>query len=284
MMPPVVRTVEELRATVGAWRARGERVALVPTMGALHEGHLSLLRAGQAEAERTVVSIFVNPTQFSPAEDFSAYPRTFEADRALLATARADLVYAPTAGTIYPQGFGTTVLVGGPAKAGLEDAVRPHFFDGVATVVAKLLTQAMPDLALFGEKDYQQLQVVKRMALDLDLPVRIVGAPTVREPDGLALSSRNVYLTADQRRTAATLPAVLRDAVAVLRTGATAADVLGRGRLALDDAGFLVDYLDLRDALSLAPRADATGAPARVLAAARLGSTRLIDNWAVPIG
>lgn len=281
MMPPVAHTVAELRAAVRGWRARGERVALIPTMGALHEGHLSLLRAGQAEAERTVVSIFVNPTQFSPAEDFSAYPRTFEADRALLAAGRADLIYAPDPGAMYPEGFVTTVSVGGPAAVGLEDAVRPHFFDGVATVVAKLLTQALPDLALFGEKDYQQLRVVERLALDLDLPVRIVGAPTVREPDGLALSSRNVYLSAEQRRTAATLPVVLRDAVAALRSGATAADVLSRGHAALEEAGFLVDYLELRDASSLAPRREATGAPARLLVAARLGSTRLIDNSAV---
>lgn len=281
MMPPVARTVEELRAAVLAWRSRGERVALVPTMGALHEGHLSLLRAGQTEAERVVVSIFVNPTQFSPAEDFSSYPRSFDEDRALLARARADLVYAPAAATIYPAGFATTVSVGGPARAGLEDAVRPHFFDGVATVVAKLLTQAMPDIALFGEKDYQQLQVVKRMALDLDLPVRILGAPTVREPDGLALSSRNVYLSAQQRLTAAILPTVLREAVAALRSGRMAAEVLPRSRAALEKAGFLVDYLDLRDAASLAPREGAAGAPARLLAAARLGSTRLIDNWAV---
>lgn len=282
MMPPVARTVDELRAATRAWRARGERVALVPTMGALHEGHLSLLRAGQAEAERTVVSIFVNPTQFSPAEDFSSYPRSFDEDLALLATARADLVYAPTAATIYPEGFVTTVSVGGPAKAGLEDAARPHFFDGVATVVAKLLTQTMPDIALFGEKDYQQLQVVKRMALDLDLPVRIVGAPTVREPDGLALSSRNVYLSSEQRVTAATLPAILREAVASLRSGMTASEVLPPARVTLHEAGFFVDYFELRDASSLAPRERAAaGLPARLLTAAKLGSTRLIDNWAV---
>ncbi len=280
--PAIVRTVEALRAQVAAWRAERERVALVPTMGALHEGHLALVRKARENAGRTIVSIFVNPTQFAPSEDFAAYPRTFENDCALLAAEGADLVYAPTAATVYPAGFSSAIQVGGPALAGLEDAFRPQFFAGVATVVAKLLLQSAPDDALFGEKDYQQLLVVRRMAADLDLPVRIIGAETVREPDGLARSSRNVYLSAAERAAASALPGVLAEGASALRQDGVNVDaILDRGRQALGEAGFIVDYLALRDAGTLAPVRAIGAAPLRLLVAGRLGSTRLIDNWAV---
>ena len=209
--PKITRTVATLRRAVAAWRGRNETVALVPTMGALHDGHLSLVRLARRRADRVVVSIFVNPAQFAPAEDFSTYPRTFGADLALLAEENTDLVWAPASvAVMYPDGFATRIFPEGPATAGLEDAFRPDFFKGVATVVAKLFTQVMPDIAVFGEKDYQQLKVVTRMARDLDLPVRVIGAATVREPDGLAMSSRNVYLTADERAAAPVLHRVLR--------------------------------------------------------------------------
>src|SRR6185503_7409865 len=194
--PKVATTVEALRRQLARWRDTGERVALVPTMGALHEGHLSLVRRARRRADRVVVSIFANPAQFAPAEDFSTYPRTFAADVAALAEEQVDLVWAPaTVAVMYPEGFATRIVPEGPAVAGLEDAFRPDFFKGVATVVAKLFMQVAPDIAVFGEKDYQQLKVVTRMARDLDLPLKVIGAPTVREPDGLAMSSRNVYLT-----------------------------------------------------------------------------------------
>src|SRR5947208_1108528 len=204
--PKIVKTVPSLRRAVAGFRARRETVALVPTMGALHAGHSSLVRLARLRADRVVVSIFVNPAQFAPSEDFSTYPRTFAADLAMLAQEKVDLVWAPAnVAVMYPQGFATEVAPGGAATAGLEDAFRPHFFTGVATVVCKLFTQVTADVAVVGEKDYQQLKVVSRMARDLDLPLRVIGAPTVREQDGLALSSRNVYLSADERAVAPTL-------------------------------------------------------------------------------
>jgi len=277
----IARSVAALRRQVAGWRAAGERVALVPTMGALHAGHLALVAAAQAQCRRTVVSIFVNPKQFGPREDFAAYPRPETDDLTKLAGAEADLVFIPTVNEMYPAGFTTSISLGGPAE-GLDGAHRPGHFDGVATVVAKLLIQAAPDAAFFGEKDYQQLLVVRRMARDLDLPVEIVGVPTVREPDGLALSSRNVYLSAEERRTAPSLHRAMSEAAAAIAAGALPAPVLAGAIAALGDAGFAVDYLELRDAATLAPLAGSPRQPARLLAAARLGRTRLIDN--VPVG
>ncbi|MGL4239617.1 MAG: pantoate--beta-alanine ligase, partial [Beijerinckiaceae bacterium] len=210
---PVADSISALRRRIAAWRKEGRRVALVPTMGALHEGHISLVKAARRRRCRIVTSIFVNPTQFAPTEDFSKYPRTFANDCRMLAEAGCDLVFAPGPADVYPEGFCTTVTLGGPAKAGLEDRFRPFHFDGVATVVAKLFTMARPDIAIFGEKDYQQLQVVTRMAKDLDLAVEVIGAPTVRDPDGLAMSSRNRYLSASDRAAASVMPQALKAAI-----------------------------------------------------------------------
>ena len=196
-VPRVVRTVPALRRAVAGFRRRNQTIALVPTMGALHDGHLKLVREGQRRARRIVVSIFVNPTQFAPSEDFGSYPRRFSADLKALAELKVDLVWAPTASVMYPDGFATRIAPEGTANAGLEDRFRPHFFGGVCTVVAKLFTQVTPDFAMFGQKDYQQLRVVTQMAKDLDLPVKVAGIPTLREKDGLAMSSRNVYLSAE---------------------------------------------------------------------------------------
>jgi pantoate--beta-alanine ligase len=274
-----VSRLDDLRAAVAAWRGRGERVALVPTMGALHEGHLSLVRIARQQADRTVVSIFVNPTQFGPGEDFSRYPRTLESDRARLGPA-ADLIFAPDVETMYPPGSATTVQLSGPATVGLEDRFRPHHFDGVATVVAKLLLQVLPDLAVFGEKDYQQLKVIERLVRDLFLPLRVVPGPTIREADGLALSSRNRYLTAQERSRAAQLYRTLQTCAAAIRAGSPPDESLASARATLAGAGFELDYLEARDADTLAPVADNAGA-LRLLAAAHLGATRLIDNIAV---
>ncbi len=277
----IVRGVADLRRTVAEWRRAGLRVALVPTMGALHAGHLSLVGQGLREADRVVASVFVNPTQFGPNEDFAAYPRQETRDAAMLAEAGAHLLYAPAVSEMYPDGFATTVTVTG-VSAGLCGDVRPGHFQGVATVVAKLLLQALPDVALFGEKDWQQLQVIRRMVRDLDVPVRVHGVATVRESDGLAMSSRNAYLTPDERRAAPTLYRVLSALADTLRGGdEAAAPHLARARAELEAAGFgPVDYVELRAAESLEPleRADR---PARLLAAARLGRARLIDNVAV---
>ncbi len=278
--PPVVTTVTDLRAAVSSWRKTGERIGLVPTMGALHDGHLSLVDLCRKHGARAIVSIFVNPAQFAPTEDFNAYPRGLDRDLDALSD-RADLVFAPAVAEIYPQGFVTTIRLDGPATAGLEDAARPDHFAGVATVVAKLLIQAAPDIAIFGEKDFQQLAVIRRMTRDLDLPVEIVGGPTVREADGLAMSSRNVYLGADDRAIAPTIHAVLQDCAAALRAGTPPDTALEAGRARLAEAGFEVDYLDLRDAASLERPAPGQDGPCRLLVAARLGSTRLIDNIAV---
>jgi pantoate--beta-alanine ligase len=270
-----------LARTLARWRARRERIGLVPTMGALHAGHLALVKRAQRRSDRVIVSIFVNPTQFAPTEDLKTYPRTFDADVAALARVGADLVWAPSAETMYPRGFATRVVPEGPATVGLEDAFRPHFFAGVATVVAKLFVQCDADIAAFGEKDYQQLKVVTQMARDLDLKTRIVAVPTVRERDGLALSSRNAYLSAAERATAPTLHRVLLACADKIAAGHPIAGALTEGRAALSDAGFIVDYLDARNADTLAPVQSAKAGPLRLLVAARLGKTRLIDNSAV---
>ena len=277
----VIRAVPSLREWVRPRHARGETVALVPTMGALHAGHMSLVDLARRQAHHVIASIFVNPTQFAAHEDLDRYPQSFDQDCAMLARQGVDGVYAPGVAAMYPDSFATTVDPGGPARAGLEDAFRPHFFRGVATVVAKLFSQSAADVAVFGEKDYQQLLVVRRLALDLDLPVRIVSAPTLREPDGLAMSSRNRYLSAEERRTAAVFPAVLARIGSALREGSEDADeLLDGGRRRLAEAGFTVDYLEVRDALTLQPWTGPTSGR-RLLASVRLGATRLIDNLGV---
>jgi pantoate--beta-alanine ligase len=277
---PIVRSLAPLRARVGAWRKAGETVALVPTMGALHRGHLELVRLAKARCGRAVVSIFVNPTQFAPHEDFDRYPRDEAGDLAKLATAGCDLVWSPGRLDMYPEGFATRIVPAGAAE-GLESEFRPHFFGGVATVCCKLFTQVGPDIAVFGEKDYQQLAVVRQMVRDLDLPLQIVGLETVREPDGLALSSRNAYLTAEERRQAPLMHRVITDVARAAAQGGDLAAALAVGKAALAAAGFKVDYLEVRDAETLRPVAGDAGRPLRVLVAAWLGKTRLIDNVAV---
>ena len=279
--PKVIRTVAALSRTLAQWRARGERIALVPTMGALHAGHLALVRRAQRGADRVIVSIFVNPAQFAPHEDLNTYPRTFAADVAALASLGTDLVWAPSVETMYPDGFTTRIVPGGPATAGLEDASRPHFFAGVATVVGKLLIQCEPDIAVFGEKDYQQLKVVTQLARDLDLKTRIVGVATVRDADGLALSSRNAYLSPAEHAAAPVLHRVLMDCAERIAARQPIAAVLSQGRATITQAGFVVDYLEARQAETLAPAASPADAPLRLLVAARIGRTRLIDNVAV---
>jgi pantoate--beta-alanine ligase len=280
--PQIAKTVPALRRIVAGWRDKGERVALVPTMGALHAGHISLVRLARRRADRVVVSIFVNPTQFAPTEDFSTYPRTFDTDVAMLAEEKADLVWAPAnVAVMYPEGFATRIVPEGPATAGLEDKFRPDFFKGVATVVAKLFTQVAPDIAVFGEKDYQQLKVVTCMARDLDLPLRVIGAPTVREKDGLAMSSRNVYLSAEDRAAAPTLHRVLRLCAEKIGEGHSVATILSEGREAIVRVGFALDYLEARHSETLAPVASVKDGPVRLLVAAKLGTTRLIDNVGV---
>jgi pantoate--beta-alanine ligase len=282
-----VRTVKELRGIVSRWRKAGETVALVPTMGALHEGHLALVELGKQRCDRTVASIFVNPTQFAPTEDLARYPRDEAGDLAKLAGAGCDLVWAPGVAEMYPDGFATRIVPAG-AAVGLESDFRPHFFGGVATVCCKLFTQVGPDIAVFGEKDYQQLQVVTQMARDLDLPLRVIGVPTVREPDGLAMSSRNVYLDAAQRQTAPVIHRAivwLADEVRGLDLRATPARIdklaATAGQMIIA-AGFdKIDYVAVRDAATLAAAEPAKSRPLRVLAAAWLGRTRLIDNVAV---
>ena len=276
-----MRTVAALRRAVLPWRRRGERIALVPTMGALHAGHLALVRAARRRARRVVVSIFVNPAQFAPNEDFASYPRTFDTHRTALEQMAVDLVWAPPVEAMYPPGFATRILPEGPATAGLEDKFRPHFFGGVTTVVGKLLIQCAPDFAMFGEKDYQQLKVVTRLAKDLDLPVKIVAVATVREPDGPALSSRNSYLSASERAAAPTLYRVLEDCAGKIARGALPARALDEGAAAIERAGFVVDYLEARHADTLAPLSSLADGPIRLLVAARIGKTRLIDNIAV---
>ena len=275
----ISRTLTNLRkAREGFGR---KSVALVPTMGALHRGHLALVKVARHRADRVIVSVFVNPTQFAPHEDFGNYPRMFERDIAALTEAKADLVWAPTADVMYPDGFATRIEPSGVAKAGLEDKFRPHFFGGVTTVVAKLFTQTQPDLALFGQKDYQQLRVITQMAKDLDLPLKIIGVPTVRERDGLALSSRNAYLSAEQRAAAPALHRLLKDCAAMIKAGETIDAVLADGRSEITRAGFAIDYLEARHALTMAPIATPKDGPIRLLVAAKLGTTRLIDNVGV---
>ncbi len=278
--PVVVRTVEGVRAAIAAWRRAGETVALIPTMGYLHHGHLALVGRGRALCRRTVASLFVNPIQFGPAEDLERYPRDEAGDRAKLQAAGCDLLYAPGVAEMYPSGFATAVTVTGVTE-GLCGAARPLMFGGVATVVTKLLLQTLPDVAVFGEKDYQQLLVVRRFVRDLDIPVRIEGLPTVREPDGLALSSRNSYLTAVERVQAPTLYRTLGWAAERLCEGAQAGPVLAEAAERILAAGFSrLDYVELRDAATLEPL-DRACRPGRLLAAAWLGRARLIDN--VPV-
>lgn len=280
----IIRNLSTLYDVTDAFRAAGERIALVPTMGALHDGHMSLVREGRARAERVIVSIFVNPTQFGPNEDFDAYPRTEAADVALLEAEGVDILWAPGVGEMYPAGFATGVSVSGIGDI-LDGAARPGHFDGVATVVSKLLGQVRPHVALFGEKDYQQLAVIRRLVTDLNLRAEIVGVPIARAGDGLALSSRNAYLTAEERAAAAALPRALHDAATSLREGVPVPTALAAARSAISAAGFSsIDYVTLCDAGTLAPLESLTG-PARLLVAARIGlgrannfTTRLIDN------
>jgi pantoate--beta-alanine ligase len=278
--PQIVHTVKTLDRAVAKFRVAGETVALVPTMGALHAGHLALVRRARRRAGRVAVSIFVNPAQFAPTEDFGNYPRTFDTDIAALRDEGVDLVWAPPREVMYPDGFATAVSVKGPAVAGLEDRFRPHFFGGVATVVAKLFAQARPDFAMFGEKDYQQLKTVTRMAADLDLKVHVVGVPTVREKDGLALSSRNVYLSPEERAVAPVLYRTLKDSAARIAAGKPVAQVMSEGSLAIEKAGFAVDYFEARNAETLDRAETVDDGPLRLLVAARIGRTRLIDNIA----
>jgi len=276
----IVRTVDALREAVRALRVDGGSIALVPTMGALHAGHMALIAEGRKHAVHVVASIFVNPTQFGPNEDLAAYPRREAADAAMLEKAGCALLWAPDVAAMYPQGFATTISVSG-ITAGLDGAARPGHFDGVATVVAKLFGQVRPDIALFGEKDYQQLAVIRRMAADLDLGITIIGVPTQRDDAGLALSSRNAYLSDEERVAARALPRALGEAAAAIIRGEPVADALAAARQRLSEAGFgPIDYVALCDAASLEPIASLRG-EARLLAAARIGRTRLIDNLAV---
>ncbi len=281
-MPPIVRTVKALRATVAGWRQSGERIALVPTMGALHDGHLSLVKLARRKAERVVVSIFVNPTQFGPTEDLSRYPRDEAGDRRKLAAAGADLIWAPSVETMYPEGFATKVMPQGAALP-LEGTFRPHHFGGVATICTKLFTQTAPDVAVFGEKDYQQLCVLRQLVRDLDIPVKIIGAPISREPDGLARSSRNAYLTADERGIAPAFHRALKGIAATVAAGGPVNKAIVVATRDLEEAGFhKIDYLAVCDAETLAPLPPKSKRPARVLGAVWLGATRLIDNVPVP--
>jgi len=280
-----VKTLDMLRTALAQLRARGGRIALVPTMGALHEGHLTLVRRAREEADHVVASIFVNPRQFGANEDLDAYPRQLAVDAAMLEAEGVALLWAPDVAAMYPEGFVTHVGVAGVSE-GLCGAARPGHFDGVATVVLKLFNQIAPDMAFFGEKDFQQLAVIRAMARDLDLTCphvdRIIGVPTVREPDGLAMSSRNRYLTADQRAAAAALPRAMGETARAIAGGADVAGALAALREALIATGFAsVDYAVLADSRSLAPLAALGSDPARLLVAARIGSTRLIDNLAV---
>jgi pantoate--beta-alanine ligase len=277
----IVRTVPALRRALDSLRANKATTALVPTMGALHDGHVSLVRLAKRRAARVIVSIFVNPTQFAPSEDFGSYPRTWKADLGKLAAEAVDLIWNPDVKTMYPDGFATRILTEGPATAALEDRFRPHFFGGVTTVVGKLFTQVRPDFAIFGEKDFQQLRVVTRMAADLDLGVKVIGSKTVRERDGLAMSSRNVYLSAEERQTAPTLYRAIEQTAKRLRAGDDIKAAMEGGVELITNAGFILDYFEARHADTLAPIASLKDGPARILVAAKLGKTRLIDNVGV---
>jgi pantoate--beta-alanine ligase len=279
--PQVLHTLAPLRAWISRTRSKRETIALVPTMGALHAGHLGLVRLARRRADRVVVSIFVNPAQFAPNEDYGSYPRTWDADITALSQLGVDAIWAPSVATMYPDGFATKIAPGGPALAGLEDKFRPHFFGGVCTVVAKLLLQVAPDFATFGEKDYQQLKVVTAMALDLDIPTKILGLRTLREKDGLAMSSRNAYLSADERAVAPTLYRVLTECAARIKAGHSIPATLGESEAQIEREGFAVDYLEARHAETLASITSIADGPARLLVAARLSRTRLIDNTGV---
>ena len=288
--PRVVRTLPALHRALARLRQAQQMqqghhahqtIALVPTMGALHQGHLSLVQLARQHARSVIVSIFVNPAQFAPTEDLASYPRDLDADLAALAGSAVDLAWVPATETMYPPGFATRIVPGGPASVGLEDKFRPHFFAGVATVVAKLFLQCRPDIAILGEKDYQQLKVVTSLASDLDLPIKILGAPIVRESDGLAMSSRNAYLSAGERTAAPTLHRVLMDSADQIARGAELVRVIEHGRAAIERAGFVLDYLEARNADTLRPVGSAQDGPIRLLVAAKLGRTRLIDNVAV---
>jgi pantoate--beta-alanine ligase len=276
--PMVVRTVPALRRAVDGLRARKATIALVPTMGALHDGHLSLVRLAKRRAQKVVVSIFVNPTQFAPTEDFSSYPRTWKADVAKLAAEKVDLIWNPDLKAMYPEGFATRIVPEGPATAGLEDRFRPHFFGGVATVVGKLFTQVRPDFAIFGEKDFQQLRVVTQMARDLDLGIKVIGSRTVRESDGLAMSSRNVYLSPEERPQATTLYRAMKESAKRLKAGEDVEATMANGAELITGAGFALDYFEARHAETLAPIQSMKDGPVRILVAAKIGTTRLIDN------
>jgi pantoate--beta-alanine ligase len=277
----IVRTVPALRRALDSLRAKKATLAMVPTMGALHDGHVSLVRLAKRRATRVVVSIFVNPAQFAPSEDFSSYPRTWKPDVARLAAENVDLIWNPDVKTMYPNGFATRILTEGPATAGLEDRFRPHFFGGVTTVVGKLFTQVRPDIAIFGEKDFQQLRVIARMAGDLDLGVKVMGSRTVRERDGLAMSSRNVYLSAEQRQVAPELYRAMQESARRLRAGDDIAAAMAGGAEMITGAGFALDYFEARHAETLAPIASVRDGPIRILVAAKIGKTRLIDNIGV---
>ncbi len=276
--PTLLPDIAALRTQTRLWRNAGESIALVPTMGALHAGHISLVEKAKTRAKRVVTTIFVNPTQFAPTEDFAKYPRTLEADIAKLAEAGADAAFTPAPDDIYPPGFCTTISLRGPATADLEDRFRPTHFQGVATVVAKLLLQALPDVAIFGEKDFQQLAVIRQMTADLDIPVEILGAPTMREADGLAMSSRNVYLSEEERAAAPMLHRGMSRAAQRIRDGEAMEAALAPARSRLMAAGFEIDYLEVRDATTLATVQGRYRKGLRMLIAARLGRTRLIDN------
>lgn len=278
---PVARSVADLRRQIAPWRKAGLKVALVPTMGALHEGHLSLVRTAKETCDKVVASLFVNPRQFAPHEDFERYPRDEAGDSKMLAAAGCDFLFAPERAAMYPDGFATNVIVTSVSTP-LEGEMRPHFFGGVATVVTKLLLQSLPDAAFFGEKDYQQLLVIKQLARDLDVPTAIIGCPTVREHDGLAMSSRNAYLSADERRIAGRMNAVLHDTIREVRAGEVSiAEAEAEASRHLLAAGFsMIDYVAIRDAATL-DRIENLDRPGRILSAAWLGKTRLIDNMAM---
>ena len=277
---PVLRHTHELRQLVQQWRRQGQKIALVPTMGGLHDGHLSLVRLAKQHANRVIVSLFVNPTQFAPHEDFDSYPRNEERDWHKLGTVHADAMYAPDVDEIYPEDFATRVEVAGVAQT-LEGISRPHFFSGVTTVVAKLFLQTLPDMAVFGEKDYQQLLVIKKLVRDLNFPIAIIPAPIMREADGLAMSSRNVYLNTQERVAAPHLYAVLQDMAKDLSAGREIEETVQKGFGRLEKQGFRVDYLEVRDAETLTPVEHPLENPARLLAAVYLGQVRLIDNVAI---
>jgi pantoate--beta-alanine ligase len=280
-LPTILRTLVALDRAIGQLHRTRRTLALVPTMGALHAGHLALVQRAKRRADRVIVSIFVNPAQFAPHEDLSTYPRTWTADLAALAREKVDFVWAPGVDVMYPQGFATSIIPEGPAKAGLEDVFRPHFFAGVATVVAKLFAQCRPDFAMFGEKDYQQLKVVTRMSQDLNLRVKVIGVATVREKDGLAMSSRNAYLSPQERASAPALHRILKSCAERIASRQPIESVLADGRAGIASAGFALDYLEARHAETLQPVTSPKDGAIRLLVAAKLGKTRLIDNIGV---